>query len=69
MPANRDPNQKKGPAEFYCRCPDCQCDAKTPHETKICYSCRGGAGVALIPREPAHRRKPRYQMPRNEPVR
>ena len=69
MPVNADPEKVRNPPYFWCRCPDCQCDAKTQYETKICYTCRGGSGVALIPREPAHHRKPRTEMPVPVPVR
>ena len=67
MPS-RDPNQPRAPRHFLCRCTECQCDCSTQYETKICYSCRGGSGVALIPREPAHHRKTRTHMPDMVPL-
>ena len=64
----RDPSKPRKAPEFYCRCEECQCDAKTPHPTKVCYTCRGGEGVALFPTEPAHHRERRKWMPKLEPV-
>lgn len=39
-----------------CQCSSCDCDATTPDSSGVCYSCRGGAGVALAPFPPAHHR-------------
>lgn len=61
------PEQNDRPAEpkqatpkvtlIKCRCqaPMCKCRAQTPHRSGICYSCRGGEGVAFVPFPPAHR--------------
>lgn len=53
---------------YICRCPDCQCHCRTPFPSKVCYSCRGGAGVAHSPQEPAHRPQARSTYPKDAPV-
>lgn len=47
-----------------CACRECQCHARTPHASKVCYLCRGGQGTAYVPFPPAHRPQPRKSYPK-----
>lgn len=60
--------QERAPDLYICRCPQCQCHCRTAYHSKVCYSCRGGEGVAHFAQVPAHRPEPRKRYTKDEPV-